>query len=273
MFALSLLSFHFTPLVTNCTAASTELQIAAFLWGTLLHNPSGFCSCRWWKADFVIQIISFESSHLPEVIIRLLASSFKTPSATMLTNCSWRALVQKGGDVLWHLLFASTPFILLLQLLTHPQPCLFAFCPPAIRALLSPGIRQLHNCTSLLRGQAFPQTENWQPQIFLNYGFWIAFFALTEQKQSRILSKSTAQDKWKTKWKYITETKYHHVCLSVQGRKREMKMTDICCIVQCTTCTCWDDTKMSLMTVEQTRGEQNSSTNSQGQAITETHPC
>ena len=133
----------------------------------------------------MIQVISFKSSHLPEVLIWLLASSLKSPSAAMLTNCSWWALVQRGGDVLWHLLSASTLFILFLQLLTHPQPHLLAFCPPAVWVLHSPGTRQLHNCTSLPSRQAFPQTENWQPQIFLNQ-LWILNYLLHTYKTKAI---------------------------------------------------------------------------------------
>lgn len=131
-------------------------------------------------------------------------------------------------------LSASTPFVLFLQPLTHPQQHLFAFCPSATRALHSPGTRQLHSCVSLPGGQVSPPTKNWQPQVFLNYGFWAAFFMLTKWKQSRSLSKSTPQVKRKPKWKHSAETRYHHACLSVQGRKHETKMTDICCTVQST---------------------------------------
>lgn len=56
--------------------------------------------------------------------------------------------------MLRHLLFASTPFIPFLQLLTRPRPPLFAFCPPAIRAPRCPGTRQLRDCPSLPSGRA-----------------------------------------------------------------------------------------------------------------------
>lgn len=125
--SLSLLSFNFTLWVSNCNVATTKLQVADFHWGILLHIAPRFGSHSWWKADFVIQIISFESSHLPQVIIWLLASSFKNPSAVMLTNSSWLRCSKWCGDVLWHLLFCWTLYILLPHLLTDLQSPALSF--------------------------------------------------------------------------------------------------------------------------------------------------
>lgn len=144
--------------------------------------------------------------------------------------------------------FCSFSFSLL------PSPIYLLFAHPPYKR--SPPLAH-SSCTTAQR-TGFPKNQTpRQRLILLSYGFRIAFFAFTKQKQSGSISKSTPQDKWKMEWKYPAETRYHHARLSVQGRKSEMKMRDICCIVGCTTWACWDDDmKMSSTGAEQRRTEQ-----------------
>lgn len=190
-----------------------------------------------------------------------------------------------GGDVLWHLveladiwtrsqrslptvttlwlndlLFASI-LILLLQLLTHPQPQLSAFCP-AICMLHPTGTRQLQELHLPARWTGFHTN---QKQTTTDLSQLITFFTPMKQNQSQSLRKPIPHENRKPKRKYPAETRYNHPWLSIQGRKCDMKTTDICYIVHCTMC--WEEMKVCLK-----REEQNSSTNSQEEASIETHP-
>lgn len=102
-----------------------------------------------------------------------------------------------------------------------------------------------------------------QKQTTTDLSQLISLFTPMKQNQSQSLRKHIPHDNRKPKWKYTAETRYDHSCLSVQGRKFDMKTTDICYIVHCTTC--WEEMKVCLK-----REEQNSSTNSQEASI-ETH--
>lgn len=147
---------------------------------TFFHIPPGFCSHSWWKADFVNQIISFESSHPPEVIILLVGSYFKTPSAAQLTNSSWLALVWWCSVTSAFLLNSIHSVASASHWFRALPNSLLVYLPYKHFAALAQS--SCMTTPSCIKDKLPRNWKLWWLQIFLSCEFWIALSAFTVQK-------------------------------------------------------------------------------------------